>query len=209
MNKSKFYRPDRLHMVGFLICATLFLLGCVAGAIASGGISASGYSESVLPPDTQVNEYFASLAGAESRSFGARFLSELRISGKFHVLVVFFAFSAIGVAAIPAVMALRGFLLCFAAASVIRGFGVPGVPYALVMFAPEALVAIPGLFVLATHSMLSSVTLLRACLPRSNLTEQPFGAAYVRRAAFCLALVCVSAFIDAAAAPWLAARFLG
>ena len=199
MNKSKYYRPDRLHLIGFLVCAALFALGCVAGAVASGA----------LPPDTPMSEYIASLARADNPGFGGRFLSALCTSGKFHALVLFFAFSALGIAAIPAVSALRGFLLCFAVTSVIRCYGASGVPYALLMFAPEALISVPGLLLLSTHSMLSSATLLRACMPHTGGQTTALGMVFVRRVALSTAFLCVSALIDAAAAPWLAKYFLG
>ena len=197
MDKSKYYRADRMYMIGFILCAALFILGCVAGAIASGA----------LPPETPINEYASSIAGAAGRGFGSRFLSELRISGKFYALTVFFALSVLGAVAIPAILALRGFLLCFAVTSVIRRLGTPGVPYALMLFAPEALIALPGLFLLSTHSMVSSVTLLRLCMSRGAISEQPYGGVFIRRVALCAAIVCMSALIDAVVAPWLTVHF--
>ena len=197
MNKSRLSQPDRLHFTGFLVCAALFILGCVAGAIASGA----------LPADTPMNEFIVSLARAENLSFGERFLSALRATGKFHALVLFFAFSALGIAAIPAVSALRGFLLCFAITSVVRGFGGAFVPYALLMFVPEALFAVPGLFLLSTHSLVLSTNLLRACLPRSGSPSAPFCGVFIRRILLCAALVCATALVNATVAPWLVAHF--
>ncbi len=134
-------------------------------------------------------------------------MAALQTSGKFHALVLFFAFSALGVAAIPAVSALRGFLLCFAAASVIRYYGSSSVPYALLMFAPEALIAVPGLFLLSTHSLSSSAKLLQSCMPRSVVSAAPFGSDFLQRIVMCAALLCISALIDAALGPWLALHF--
>lgn len=198
MNKSGFYGPVKAFPVGFLVCAALFTLGCVAGVIASGS----------LPIDTPVNEYVAAVAGAESGGFDVRFLSALQTSGKYHAVVMFFAFSVLGVIAIPAVSALRGFLLCFAVSSVIRYYGAGSVPYALLMFAPEAIIAVPALFLLSTHSLSASGTLLQACSSRGAPVGAPYGNGFTGRVLICAALVCITALIDAAIGPWLTTRFV-
>ena len=198
MNKGKLQQPDRLHKTGFWVCAALFLIGCVAGVICS----------AALPPDTPVNDFITSTAAIEGRSFAERFLSSLLTSGKFHVLVLFFSFSAFGIVAVPAVSALRGFLLCFAASSVIRCNGASFIPRALLMFAPEALLAIPGLFLLSAYALVSSSVLLRVCLPGSIAPAKPFNGVFVKRAMLVFALLCLSALVDAITAPWLAAYFV-
>ena len=195
MNKGRLHNPDRQYMLGFFLCAALFIAGCIAGAVASGA----------LPQDTPINEFLEPTTAAGN--FGGRFLASLLTTGKFHALVLFFAFSVFGIAAIPAVSALRGFLLCFAISSILRSYGAAYVPHTLLMFAPEVILAVPALFLLSTHSFVSSCSLLRIFQPRSS-AQPPFFAVFLKRAALVLALLCLSALIDAAAAPWLATHFV-
>lgn len=69
-------------------------------------------------------------------------------------------YSAFGTVGLPLLMAVRGFMLSFAAATLVRLLGLPGLAAALVSFGITALIAIPVLFVVARDAFRQSLNCL-------------------------------------------------
>lgn len=65
--------------------------------------------------------------------------------------------TALGAVGIPVLLAVRGFLLAFAASSFARLFGLPGMAASLVSFGVTALIAVPVLFVVALDAFRQSL----------------------------------------------------
>ncbi len=65
--------------------------------------------------------------------------------------------AALGAVGIPILLAARGFLLAFAATSLARLFGLPGMAASLVSFGVTALIAVPVLFVVALDAFRQSL----------------------------------------------------
>ena len=150
------------------LTAAAFVAGALAGA-AAGSSDAAG-SLSFMPED-------GSIYGHDS------FAAALFSCGGFHLLVLLFSTSLLGVFLIPATMAVRGFsLACSTAWLAITG-GESGRAMALVSLGLPNLFAIPALFITAQWSMGFSARLL-ACYGRRPL---PMTA---KRDAGRLAIVC-------------------
>jgi len=173
MNKRNTFKT------GFAICAILLVLGAAAGAAAA----------TLLPP--QIVESLA-VRGAEG-AFGTRFFASLISVGKFHAAALFFAFSMLGAAAIPAISAVRGFLLSFAMTSLVRFCGSAAVLPTLGLFAPELLFAIPCLLAISAVSFEASLKLAK----RAN----PYDAKFAKCALATLGVVIIAALADAALSP--------
>lgn len=120
-----------------------FVLGAAAGSFA-----ANGYLPELLSIDP-------------AAVYAERSFTQLLFScSKYHLLIVFGATSFIGVALIPATLALRGFALSCTAASVAASFpGNGALPVALILGLP-ALLTVPSLFVLASLGLDCSSRLL-------------------------------------------------
>jgi hypothetical protein len=172
--------------------------GCAIGTAAS----------AALPPDAGIAGYVAGLAEGAGADFGERFFSALLRTGRYHAAALFFAFSALGVVCVPALTAWRGFLLCFAMSSITRCGGPAGFPAALAIFAPEALVAVPCLFLLSARSFASSLALLRAASRNSVKTAPAYGGLAAICGVCALALA-ASSLISASLAPAMLSRLAG
>ncbi|MDR0838600.1 MAG: stage II sporulation protein M [Oscillospiraceae bacterium] len=187
----------RTYKTGFFLCAALFVCGCAAGVAASG----------LLTRSAPVGEYISGLSESAGSALGGRFASSFLSAGKFHLAALLFAFSVLGVAGIPSVAAVRGFLLCFAMSSVIRFCGSGSVWAVLAMFSPEAIISVPCLFVLSAQSFNASAGLLRAASGASR-GALPFSGGFLSRGAACAALLAVAALIEAIISPGLVARIV-
>ncbi|MDR3310421.1 MAG: stage II sporulation protein M, partial [Oscillospiraceae bacterium] len=148
----------------------LFAVGCVAGIIASGAVT----------PGDALRER---LLTARTPGFGSALLN----SARFPLAALFFAFSVLGVAGIPSLTALRGFLLCFSLTVTVRAFGGAGVPLALASVLPAAMFSVPSLLALSAVSLDSARGLGRAVAGAKPLC----GTAAASREFFVKAAVCL------------------
>lgn len=77
--------------------------------------------------------------------------------------------SVLGTVGLPILMAVRGFMLSFASAAIVRLLGAPGLAAAAVSFGLTASIAIPVLFVIARDAFRRSL----GCLSGSPLSALP------------------------------------
>lgn len=143
---------DRLHdpnleLQSALFCLTVcFAVGGVGGCIFAGRLGA----------DTQTrlldyfSSYFAAFDGNEPLSLSS--LSAVWEILRWPILTFLLGFTALGVVGLPAVFCVRGFLLSYAAAVLVRLYGVTGLGVSLAVFGVSAFMVLPALFILGVDS---------------------------------------------------------
>jgi len=189
---------DKLDAVGFALCAGFFLAGALAGAISANYIS--DYSgallkDYLLSPDGGV---FA--CGGLGKSLFDAFL--------FPAIAVFFGFAAFGFILLPPLLGLKGFILTFVAASIIKVFGSKGFLVSLSLFGLSSLISFPCLLILSVQAFTASYALTVALLNRRTI-RAVYGKVYLLRCLLCSAALVLSAFIDSYLAPLLASLAAG
>jgi uncharacterized membrane protein SpoIIM required for sporulation len=173
---------------GLVLCSALFVVGCIVGVAAAG----------ILSPDESLRAYL--LAPPD-----AAFLQRLFSGAKYPLIALFFAFSALGVVGVPALGAVRGFFLCFTMSGFVRVFGAPGIPLALALVLPGAIISVPCLFIISEQAFKSSAQLLRACVGTAR-SAPPFAGRFVPRVFGCAILLVFSALAESMWIPTLAAH---
>ena len=117
-------------------------------------------------------------------SFGTVIWSQ----GRYFLYVVLFSMSVIGVAMIPLLMGIRGFLFAFSCAACYRLFGMPGLWFALVLFGIPAFFWYPGLLLFSTQGFFGSLAMVRR---RENDGEKNF----LQETPVCRQIACGMAFL--------------
>ena len=134
--------------LSFLVLfSALFLLGAVFGVYSAASVS-------VVDPDVLP---FRVLCAGSGSFFGAYFAS-----AKYIAAVFLLASSLLGVFLIPAVLAVRGFLLAFAVSVAARSVGEAFPAAIVVSFLPSALVSMPCLFIAARRGFTAARSLVSA-----------------------------------------------
>lgn len=81
-------------------------------------------------------------------------------------------FTALGAVGLPVLMAARGFMLSFAAATFARLFGLPGLAASVTSFGLTVLIAVPVLFVVSQNAFRQSLARLSGAAPSSTWSQQ-------------------------------------
>lgn len=155
MARRKKWKVDLLsgQAAALLVLSGLFLVGGVAGCVAAGLISDPGGA--LLD---YVRGYLELLA---SGGMSVRFLSVLWQTVRFPLAALLLGFTALGVVGLPALFAVRGFLLCYAVSAFYRLLGLAGLVPSFVLFGISALFWLPVLLQLGVQGLLGSYSLLR------------------------------------------------
>ncbi len=186
-----------------LLLGTLFVLGGFGGCLAAGFVN--GESGAAL------GEYlkaYLNLArdGTAQIGPGAIVWGQIR----FPLAVLLFSFTAFGVACIPAVFFIRGFLFSFSVACFFRLFGWSGAVPAALLFGVPALLWTPAFFVLGMQGMVGAHDMLRRGWGE-GCTPAFLRAHYWRRCILCVLALVACAVLEYLAIPPLigsAARFV-
>lgn len=117
-----------------------FIAGAVLGSLAGTRQIAVSAAEHILLDG-------GSIYGADG------FFSLLFLCSRYHLLVLLFGTSLLGVVMIPAAFALRGFVLSCTAVSIASSYPNGGVALALVILGIPSLLTVPSLFVVGSHSL--------------------------------------------------------
>ena len=137
---------------GFLnLLFILFIVGSVAGAFV--GNLSSG-------------EYALGLVSANMRAESAGLIPALWSCGKFHFLVLLASTSLLGVIAVPALSAVRGYLISCGAAALISGYPDRGFLIVLAIMGLPGIFSVPSFFMLSSQAMQSSVRLISSAAGR-------------------------------------------
>ena len=200
MNKRLFRalpETSGARVFALVLCTALFLCGCIVGIISAGFVSNTG----------GLSSYIAGLIPIKAGQVVSQpsFLSCFFNSIKYHICALFLAFSVLGVVCIPAMMAVRGFFLCFSVSVIVRLLGGAGIPLALSIFGIGALITIPCLFILSTQAFFTSTELMKTVFSRGGRSGPIYNGGFFKTAAFCFALPALSALADMLLVPKLVA----
>ena len=178
------------------ILGGLFLLGGTAGGLFAGlaredGARALGdYLSGYLTYAAQ---------GAVVRSLWPVLWEQLR----YFLLALIFGVTALGVAGLPILFAVRGFFFSFSVGCFFRVFGGAGLLPALVLFGIPALVWAPAFFLVGLQGLSNAWCLLRRSLGESR-AELPAGrSAYWARAGLCCVLFLICGALEYLVVPVL------
>lgn len=166
-------RPTSLFVL-----AIFFLGGAVLGSLL--GASEAAVSENVQLSGESIYGY--------STYFGL-----LLSCSKYHLAVLLFSTSILGFAAIPAIMAVRGFVLSCTVASVALSYPGHGAALALIVLGLPSLFTVPALFILGGSGTAFSVRLLdllRRRVPRRIYPREENGIL------FSLSLLIIAAAVE-------------
>ena len=143
----------------------LVVLGICFAAGTLGGFLFSGWGEQSPELLDYLSRYFE--IAAQGSGVEPGLLSSAWDLIRWPLASFLLGVSAFGVAGIPALLALRGFLLAYSAAIFARLFGLPGVAASFAAFGVTALVAVPVLFVVSADAFRQSLGRLSGERPTS------------------------------------------
>ena len=191
--------PQRVP-VPMLVLSAFIVLGVILGYVFA--------LRSLQSAGGELKQYFdAFLSGGVNRPFSVRALGEtLLCYFRAPVIVFLLGFASIGVAVIPAVCALQGFLLSFSLFSFSLALGRENFPLLLALFALRLLALLPCTLALGAAAMEKSRELLLLSLGGGGKRARAvtYGGAYWYRFGACCVCLLLAALIEL----WLVPQFL-
>lgn len=183
-----------------ILLSVCFFAGSVAGCIAAGLVG----DPSGLLLD-YIRGYLELLSqGGIAAGFFAVFWQTIKVP----LIAVLLAFTALGIAGLPALFAVRGFLLCYAVTVFYRFLGPMGLVSGFFLFGISALIWMPVLFRLGVRGMLSAYGFLRRATGDARYPLWIDGG-YLICCGVCAAALCVCAMLEYFAVPALLQRLTG
>jgi stage II sporulation protein M len=186
----------KTNYLGLLVCAALFLCGCIIGTVTAGFIS----------DGTKLNDYISGYLSIFMRgsSSSPGLMTAIVDCYKYHLFAVFLGFSILGVFCIPVLSAVRGFFLSFSISVIIRLLGSKGILLALSIFGINTLLTIPCFFILSVSAFSASLYILRLVFSKNvKSTVSPFDSRFFLNCGICLVVLMISALIDTYLTPYL------
>ena len=130
-----------------LFCLTVcFAVGAVGGCVFAGRLGADTQTRLL----DYLGSYFAVLDGDEA--IGLSSFSAVWEIVRWPLLAFVLGFTALGVVGLPVVFSVRGFLLSYAVAVLVRLYGVTGLMVSLAVFGVSGFLVLPALFTLGVDS---------------------------------------------------------
>ena len=126
-------------------------------------------------------------------------------AARWPLLTLLLSFTALGAVGIPAVFAVRGFLLSFAVSSFVRVLGGAGAVLAFFAFGVTGLITLPTLFLLGVQGMLSSMALAGRVLTGARVASPMPDHVFWARSGLCASALVFSAMLECWAVPALLA----
>ena len=126
-------------------------------------------------------------------------------AARWPLLTLLLSFTALGAVGIPAIFAVRGFLLSFAVASFVRIFGGAGAILAFFAFGFTGTISLPVLFLLGVQGLLSALARAGQAMGGGKGPTAPPGRAFWLRSGLCAAGLVLSALLECWAVPALLA----
>jgi hypothetical protein len=200
MERRHFARILDVPSGGLLSALTVLSAAFALGALVGCGLAASvgGNGSDVLA--AYIQGYLAQ-AGAGAAS-PPELLTLVWQVIRWPLLTLLLSFTALGIAGIPILFAVRGFLFSFAVASFIRMFGAAGAWLAFLIFGISGLLAVPVLFTLGVQGLTASSALAGKTLSRGK-RPSPYGRAYFFRCAVCVGVLTLCVLLEYIAVPAL------
>ena len=129
-------------------------------------------------------------------------------TARWPLLALLLGFTALGLLGLPLLFAVRGFLLSFAVASLVRLFGGAGCLLAMALFGISGALSVPALFVLGVQSFQAARQLAGRVWGDGKL-PMPYGKTYFVRCGGCAAALCVCILLDCFVVPALVSGLAG
>ena len=179
-----------------------FFLGGLAGCLLAGCVDGGGQESLAAYVEGFLRA--AQAGDAAPPALAALVWETLR----WPLLARLLGFTALGLLALPLLVAVRGFLLAFSIASVVRLVGGTGCLLALLVFGVGGAFSVPALFVLGVQSFMTARTLAGRVWGESKAAPL-YGRAYWLRCGGCAAALCVCMLLDGFAVPALVSGLAG
>lgn len=139
--------PDS-ELQSALLCLTVcFAVGSAGGCIFAGRLGADTQTRLLV----YFESYFAAIID-ENEALSLSSFSAVWEILRWPLLTFLLGFTALGVVGLPAVFCARGFLLSYAAAVLVRLYGLTGLAVSLAVFGVSAFLVLPALFTLGVDS---------------------------------------------------------
>jgi len=202
MGRRKKWKVDLLsgQAAALILLSTLFLAGSMIGCVMAG---------LVRDPSGALLGYVRSCVELLARDGAvSHFPSVLWDTLRFPLAAVLLGFTALGVAGLPILFAVRGFLLCYAVSVFYRIFGLIGLLFGVILFGFSALIWMPVLFHLGVRGVLGSYGLFRRAMGDGRFPLRSNGSFLICCGA-CAALLCLCALLECLAVPVLLQRVSG
>lgn len=202
MGRRKKWKMDLLsgQAAVLILLGVFFFAGSMAGCIAAGFVR----DPSGLLID-YIRGYLELLA---QDGIAAGFFGVFWETAKFSLIAVLFAFTALGIAGLPLLFAVRGFLLCYAVTVFYRFWGLTGLIPAFFLFGFSALIWMPVLFQLGVRGMLSAYGFLRRAMGDGRYPLRCDGG-FLVCCGICAAALCMCAMMEYFVVPALLQRVTG
>lgn len=202
MGRRKKWKVDLLsgQAAALSLLSVLFLVGSVFGCVTAGLIR---------DPSGALLDYVRNcLEQLAQDDVTPRFVSVLWETVRFPVVTVLLGFTALGVAGLPLLFAVRGFLLCYAVSVFYRISGLAGLVSGFVLFGFSAMIWMPVLFYLGVRGLLGSYGLFRRA---TGDGRYPLGydGKFLICCGACAAALCFCAMLECLAVPILLQRVSG
>ena len=188
--------PESGVLSALAVISACFLAGGLAGCALAGYVGGEGL-ESL---SVYLNAFLQAAGAGEAQPpfLGALVWSSLR----WPLLALLLGFTALGLLGLPALFAVRGFLLGFSIASFVRLFGQSGCLLAVLVFGIPGAAAVPALFVLGVQGFLAA-RILAGRFWGDGKRPVPYGKRYFLRCGMCVAALCVCILLEYLAVPAL------
>lgn len=185
-----------------VVTAIFFALGGLMGCLLALGATGGG-AEAL----GRYLERF--LASAQAGTLTAPAVSELLWRALRWPLAVFLlGFTALGLLGVPALAALRGFLLAFSIASFGQAYGRGGLAISFFLLGVPGAISVPVFFLLSAQSFTAALELAGRAAGQGR-RELPYHRDYFFRCGLCAAAVCVSILFEQYLSPVLVAGCAG
>lgn len=184
---------SELHLLCLTVC---FAVGGAGGCLFAGRLGV----------DTQkrlleyFGSYFAALGGDEAVSLSS--LSAVWEIVRWPLLTFILGFTALGVIGLPVVFFIRGFLLSYAVAILVRLYGTSGLAVSLAVFGVSGFLVLPALFTLGVDSFREAGAM---AVKLAGEKAAPPGRGRLLRAGCCGALLAVASVLQLRLTPVLLA----
>lgn len=198
MKKKRRFAEEipREHSTALIAVSVAFLLGGIVGfAIARQAIG--GETDALL---RFIQSYWdaARLENVAQPAVGTLVWKAVR----FPLLTFILGFTALGIAGIPILFFVRGFLFSFSVACFVSLFGAVGGLLSFLLLGLSGMAAVPPLFVLGTQGMVASRTLLRRYFG-ARRDGPVYTRTYFLRCGVCAVVLAVCILFDYFAVPVL------
>lgn len=124
-------------------------------------------------------------------------------AARWPMFTLLLSFTALGTIGIPAIFAVRGFLLSFAVSSFVRIFGSAGAILAFFAFGFTGIISLPALFLLGVQGLVSAAALAGKLLVGGKNAPSLPGRVFWLRSGLCAAALALSAILECWAVPAL------